>query len=148
MNEMGVQPIGVAGKFSGQHGRLSEPADAVAGRLAGEIGDEGTERGNKTAKSHRAPKSAEDATGFVTEIFRKIGEGGAYFVMDGMTAAVRRMAHGNERELKTGALEPQQLLGDEGFRQSRITLQHYDDPFRHCGRQFVPSISVKRACVR
>ena len=68
--------------------------------------------------------------------------------VDLVTAAVGRMTHGYEREFKTGALEPQQLLGDEGFRQSRITLQHDDDPFRHCGRQFVPSISVKRACVR
>ncbi len=47
--------------------------------------------------------------------------------MHWMHLPIRRSAHRNDVQLKAGALQPQQLLCNECFRQSGIALYDHDD---------------------
>src|SRR3546814_13967578 len=44
-----------------------------------------------------------------------------------MALAVCRLAEGHEAEREAALLQGQDLLGDEGFRQPRVALQHHRD---------------------
>ena len=61
------------------------------------------------------------------QIFRQIMDGRFDLVMHGMAFCVGRPPERDEYQLEPRALQTEQFLRDEGFRQPRIALQNHDD---------------------
>ena len=139
---MGMQMPDVGGQFAGQDQGLAPAADAVAGEIAPEIGEETGARRPVARQPAGAPPTPEDAGGLMVEIFGQIGDGGRDLAMHRVPLPVGRMAHREQMQPESRLLQPEQLLAvvkNNAYGQGLATIGPHLD-----GVSEVPLIAVVR----
>ena len=125
MDEMRMQPFAAGRPLGGQHQRLPEPPQAVAGRIMREVRGKGGERPPEAGRRQARRQRAQHAQRLFVQILREIVHSRADFVVDRVALAFGRPPQGDDDEVQARLLQAEQFLCDKGFRQPRIAL--YDD---------------------
>ncbi len=124
---MGMKPADVAGQFVGQDQGLAESTDAVGRSVASEIADPRGARPCVTGAVARGPPGPKDPPGFLVQVFRQVGDGRPDFLVNGVDGRVGGVAEREQPDVEPQTFQAQDLLGDEGLRQSRIALENEGD---------------------
>src|SRR5207302_10866952 len=85
------------------------------------------QRAEEAGKMRRSPEATNHPGQRMMKIVWRIVNVDADLVMQRMTAAVGWMAQRYDLQIERGAFEPQQLLGNESFREARIALESNDN---------------------
>ena len=135
VDEMGVEVGRAVRQLVRQHQRLAEAAQAVAGRVARQVPQQLRPRGAVAGAAAHPPPRGEHAERRVVQVFRQVAHGRPHFRVHRMGAVVGGAAQRHDADVEAAALQAEDLLGDEGFGQPGIALQHEDraGPGRGCG---------------
>ncbi len=141
VDEMGVQPAHVGRQFGRQHERLPHPPQPVGRTVAREVGAEAAPGQRHAGTPSHPPPRGQHAPGRLVEVLGQVADGRPDGAVDGVQGRVGRAPQGHDPQVEARLFEPQDLLGDEGFRQPGIALQHERDGFPHASPE--PDSSVR-----
>ncbi len=148
MKEMGVDVSGVGGQFPAEHQSLAETPESIAGKIASEIAEPGSKRRRVTLMPAHRPPRFQHPQRLAVEIFRLVEDGGRNFIVDGVGVLLRRVTQGDDPDVEPPPFQGENLLGDEGFGQSGISLDDESDLARHTRLHTVTPENYRTATCR
>ena len=119
---MGVDAAGFGRQFNRQNHGLTKPADAVGCGVAQKVAKPDPKGFAVTGPFSRYPPRPHDADGFILEIFGKVIDRCADFVVDGVASRIGRMAQGNQLDIQAAHFQRTNFLRDESFGKPWVAL--------------------------
>ena len=108
----------------GQNTGLAKPADAIGRAIALEIAPPLLPCRTVAGQASNTPPGTQNPRGFLIQVFGQIADRCGDLVVDGMGRPVCRVTQRNDPDRQAAALQCQDFLGNEGFRQTWITFQN------------------------
>lgn len=134
MEEMGVKTANVGWQFMGEHEGLAKSANAIDGAIAQQVIPPNSQCMAVSGPVSNLPPRAKDAPGLVVQVLGQVDDGCSNCLMDRVPNGVGRMAQRKQTEIEASVFQSTDLIGDERFRQARISFEDDRDSSTHMFR--------------
>src|SRR5262249_8680761 len=123
VQKMRVKMADVVWQLGSHHQRLAKATNPVRRQISTQVGEPCRPRRLIAAIPPATQPATPNPDRLLIKIFRQIQNGSVYEIVDGVSGSVRRMAQGNDQNLKPMALKSEDLLSNKGLRKPRIAFE-------------------------